>query len=381
MGVLTGVRRRLRAASPVRKDLYLALFLVIGVTIENAAGPLLALASAPLTALPIALRRRAPLLMAALFFGVFVIAQTFAPPQGEDEAFMFSVASLLIAMYSAAAYERTIAIAAAAGALIGVGANWDLVVGGLGADDFWPFRFLFLGGAWLAGRIVHGRVLEVDELERDQEARTSAAIAEERGRLARELHDVIAHNVSVMVVQAGAAQEVLEQSPERAREPLENIQRMGRETVTELRRLLGILRIGSDQSLMAPQPGLRELDALVERVRSAGLPVEVEVRGEPHDVPASIDLSAYRIVQEGLTNALKHSQASVVQLQVSYNESAISLEIIDDGRGASANGARGHGLVGMRERVAMFGGTLDFGAGPRGGFRLHAELPTSTSRR
>jgi signal transduction histidine kinase len=332
---------------------------------------------APLVPLPLALRRRAPLGMAALLFALHVGGEVVAPvPASETEGgFLFAVAALLIGMYSTAAYETMLTRAVAGGLLIGVGANWDLVVGGLSADDFWPFRFFFMAGAWFAGRILHGRGLQVDQLEQQQEARTKAAIAEERARLARELHDVIAHNVSVMVVQAGAAQEVLLRAPNHAIESLENIQRTGRETVTELRRLLGILRVGDVESLTAPQPGLGELDALVQRVRSAGLPVDLEIIGQHRALPVSIDLSAYRIVQEGLTNAMKHAAASAVHVQVTHGDHDLTIEIIDDGRGSSRNGTEGHGLIGMRERVAMFKGKMEFGNRPEGGFRLRADIP------
>ncbi|HEX2240679.1 MAG TPA: sensor histidine kinase, partial [Actinomycetota bacterium] len=224
-------------------------------------------------------------------------------------------------------------------------------------------------------RILHGRGLQVFQLEQQQEARTQAAIAQERARLARELHDVIAHNVSVMVVQAGAAQQVFAQSPDQAIESLENIQRTGRATVTELRRLLGILRVGDAESETAPQPGLRELGALVHQVRGTGLPVELEIDGSDRPLPASIELSAYRIVQEGLTNALKHANASAVDVRITYGDSQLSIEIVDDGRGLTRNGAEGHGLIGIRERVAMYNGKMEVGSRAEGGFRLRAVIP------
>jgi signal transduction histidine kinase len=368
-------RRRIKALSPFQRDLFLAGALAVGSLLENLGAETWLLVLALVAALPVALRRRAPLFMAAVLFTIHVAGEVAAPVDATEGGFLFAVAALLIGMYSTAVYESMLARAVAGGLLIGIGANWDLVVGGLTADDFWPFRFFFMAGAWLAGRVLHGRGLEVDQLERQQEALTKAAIAEERGRLARELHDVIAHNVSVMVVQAGAAQEVLARAPQRAVESLENIQRTGRETVTELRRLLGILRVGDNESLTTPQPGLGELDALIERVRGAGLPAELEITGAHRALPVSIDLSAYRIVQEGLTNALKHAAASAVHVQVTYGERDLTLEIVDNGRGASSNGMEGHGLIGMRERVAMFNGKMEFGNAPEGGFRLRARIP------
>ncbi|MGH2747104.1 MAG: sensor histidine kinase [Actinomycetota bacterium] len=365
----------IKARSPFHRDLLLAGALAAGSLVENLGAETWLLVLAPVAPLPLALRRRAPLLMAALLFTIHVAGEVAAPVDAAEGGFLFAVAALLIGMYSTAAYESMLARAVAGGLLIGVGANWDLVVGGLSADDFWPFRFFFMAGAWVAGRVLHGRGREVDQLEQQQEARTNAAIAEERARLARELHDVIAHNVSVMVVQAGAAQEVLARAPQRAVESLENIQRTGRETVTELRRLLGILRVGDEESLTTPQPGLGEVDALVQRVRGTGLPVELEISGRRRELPVSIDLSAYRIVQEGLTNALKHAAASAVHVQVTYGERDLTIEIVDDGRGASSNGMEAHGLIGMRERVAMFKGKVEFGNAPEGGFRVHARIP------
>lgn len=367
--------RRIKALSPFQRDLFLAGALAVGSLLENFGAETWLLVLAPVAPLPLALRRRTPLLMAALLFTIHVVGEVAAPVDAAEGGFLFAVAALLIGMYSTAAYESMLARAVAGGLLIGVGANWDLVVGGLSADDFWPFRFFFMAGAWVAGRVLHGRGREVDQLEQQQEARTNSAIAEERARLARELHDVIAHNVSVMVVQAGAAQEVLARAPQRAVESLENIQRTGRETVTELRRLLGILRVGDEESLTTPQPGLGEVDALVERVRGTGLPVELEISGRRRELPVSIDLSAYRIVQEGLTNTLKHAAASAVHVQVTYGERDLTIEIVDDGRGASSNGMEGHGLIGMRERVAMFDGKVEFGSTPEGGFRLQAKIP------
>ena len=375
MELVAQSRRRIQALSPYQRDLSLAAILGAGSLLENLGAESWSLVLAPLAPLPVALRRRAPLVMAALLFTIHVVGELTVPASNDEGAFLFAVAALLIGMYSTAAHEAMLARAIAGGLLIGVGANWDLVVGGLSADDFWPFRFLFMAGAWFAGRVFHGRGLQVVQMERQQEARTRAAIAEERARLARELHDVIAHNVSVMVVQAGAAQEVLTRAPHHANDSLENIQRMGRETVTELRRLLGILRVEDAESLTAPQPGLSELDALVQRVRSAGLPVDLEIGGRPRALPVSIDLSAYRIVQEGLTNTMKHSSASAVHVQVTYGEHDLTLEIIDDGRGSPRNGVQGHGLIGMRERVAMFNGKLEFGNRPEGGFRLRADIP------
>lgn len=380
-------RRGIGSLSPQQQDVLLAVGLGLGSLIESlgsAEGWSLALA--PLIALPLALRRRAPLVMAAALFVLLVVGEIAFTTSDAEGGFLFSVAVLLIAMYSTAAYEDSMIRALSAGVLVAVGANWDLVVGGLSVDDFWPFRFLFMGGAWIGGRIAHWRHLEVgkwsDEARRlslTQEERARQAVADERARLARELHDVIAHNVSVMVVQAGAAEQVLpDGSPGDVRMSLTAIQDRGRETIAELRRLLGILRVGDREMLTTPQPSLARLDVLVENARSSGLSVDVSIDGEPVALPSSIDLSAYRIVQEALTNVLKHARATEAHVGVVYLPGRLALEVVDNGAGQSKNGGRGHGLVGMKERVELFSGTLAFGPRPEGGFGLRAELPLTT---
>jgi signal transduction histidine kinase len=191
------------------------------------------------------------------------------------------------------------------------------------------------------------------------------------------MHDVVAHSLSVMVVQAEAAEAMLDADPERARRPLAAVQETGRSALGELRRMLGVLReMAEEGPALAPQPGLDGLDALVGQVRAAGLPVTVRIKGEPRPLPPGIDLSAYRIVQEGLTNALKHAGPARAEVLVAYDDDELELRVSDDGRGydPDADGA-GHGLVGMRERVALYGGSLDAGPLPEGGFALSARLP------
>lgn len=383
---LTGLRMLgNRRPTPLQADLLLAGVLGAGALLERLAvdtgWPLVL---APLAALPLALRRRAPLVMAVLFLVEGIAAQTWAPT---DDGFLVAVAALLIGTYSTAAYIGSLPVSLGCGLLVGLGANWDLVVGGLAADDFWPFRFMFLTAAWAAGRLAHQRRLELgrwtDEalrLAQTQQAAAERAVAEERARLARELHDVIAHNVSAMVVQAGAVQEVLGPGARGdVRHSLAAIQERGRETILELRRLLGILREGDPELVTSPPPSLTRLDALVEDARAAGLTVDVAVAGQPVELPTSVDQSGYRILQEGLTNVLKHAQATVAHVRLDYAGDRIAVEVVDDGRGMRASeadgAAAGHGLLGIRERVDLYGGSLSFGDGPHGGFRLAAELP------
>jgi signal transduction histidine kinase len=208
------------------------------------------------------------------------------------------------------------------------------------------------------------------ELERDHEQRTQAAAATERRRIARELHDVIAHSVSVMTVQAGAARMQLPDHPDRAVPPLMAVEETGRQALAELRRLLGILR-ENDAPALAPQPGLTDLPTLAEAIARAGVEVEVSVEGQPRRVPASLNLTAYRIVQEALTNTLKHAGPARASVVIHYDPDALRLKITDDGQ-ASATTTDGSG---MRERVNLFGGQLEAGPGGDGGYTVTVRLP------
>ena len=208
-------------------------------------------------------------------------------------------------------------------------------------------------------------------------------MAGERARIARELHDVVAHSVSVMVVQAGAAEEVLAAAPDRAREPLRSIQDTGRQALVELRRLLGVLRTDGSEAALAPQPGLDQVAALAAQVREAGVAVDLRVDGERDRVPAGVDLAAYRIVQEALTNVLKHAGASHAAVRVGYRPDLIELEIFDDGCATPATGqatnGTGHGLIGMRERASLYGGVVEARPRPEGGFAVRARLPVKSA--
>ena len=372
---------RRQSVPPIAADAALAVVLIAVQTLTNLAAPPSELALGALAMLPVLVRRRFPLGAALGMAAAIALGEIFTDPQ-EDEFFLAAVAAILIVLYSVGAYERSLPGSIAGGLALAIGARTDLLLDGTGADSFWPFTFLFMGGAWLAGRLVHHRRMEAEELTaqtrrltEEQESRATRAVAEERGRLARELHDVIAHNVSVMVVQAAAAEQVLGESPEQTREALRSIQDAGRQTVVELRRLLGILR-GRDRELeIAPQPSLAGLEALAEQIRRSGLPVEVAIEGMPSRLPVSLDLSAYRIVQEGLTNVLRHAGATRARVAIRYRPELLEVEVVDDGRGTSENGSWGHGLLGIRERVALFGGTLEAGNRREGGFALRASLP------
>ncbi len=330
-----------------------------------------------LMTLPLAWRRRAPLPVAAVVMGALVfesLAVGSAPTQDPP------LVGWLIAIYSVAAHcDRAAALVGLALSLV-AGLVW------IGIDDFFLPVVIF-GGAWLAGRLVRQRedhALVVAErsaaLDRERVANARAAAAEERAQIARELHDILSHSVSVMVVQAGA--ERMAQGSDRAAtgEALEAIERTGRQALIEMRRLLGMLRVGGEPPAHTPQPTLGELDELVAQVREAGLPVELQVEGEPAALPPGVAVSAYRIVQEALTNVLKHAGPARARVVVRYSGRELELEIADDGQGSAAVGGAGHGLVGMRERVALYGGDFDAGASNGGGFVVRARLPLATTQ-
>jgi signal transduction histidine kinase len=235
--------------------------------------------------------------------------------------------------------------------------------------------------ATLAEREREAAEMRATLAEREREAAARIAVAEERARIARELHDIVAHAMSVMVLQVGAVRHQLPPTLEEDRDALGRVEQAGRTALAEMRRLLGAMRSDGDAVELGPQPGLDALDSLVEDVIRAGLPVRVHVDGEPFPLPRAIDLSAYRIVQEGLTNALKHAYAGHADVTVRYRPDELELEIADDGRGTATTNGHGHGLVGIRERVNIYGGDMSVGAGPAGGFILSARLPVDRDQR
>jgi signal transduction histidine kinase len=208
------------------------------------------------------------------------------------------------------------------------------------------------------------------------EAEARAAVAEERARIARELHDVVTHHVNLVVLQAMGASGMLDRDPERVREPLQVIERSGREALTEMRRLLGVLREDDAERPLTPQPGVQDVDALVGSARTAGLSVDLAITGTPRRLPAGLALTVFRIVQESLTNAARHAAGSRVGVHLRYEPDAVEVAVVDSG-GQPAHTAPGggRGLLGMRERVAVFAGTLETGPSADGGFAVHARLP------
>jgi len=338
-----------------------------------------------LATLPIALRRRFPIPVLAVTLSA-ALAMYFLLDN-------FFLPGAVIALYTVAAHvgrpnsiriglATAFVLAFAVGKIVAdahVGNAEDSVAG---AAVYGVFAAAWLLGDNLRTRRAYLRELEerATRLEREREANARRAAAEEQARIARELHDIIAHNVSVMTVQAAAAGDAFETQPGRVREALGSIESTGREALTELRRLLGGVRPDDGLDAFAPQPGLDRLDALVAQVRSAGLAVELTVKGNPYELPPSVDLSAYRIVQEALTNTLKHADALHASVLVRYGPGTLDVEVVDDGRGATVEGAeRGHGIIGMRERVALFGGDLRVGPAANGGFGIHARIPLEES--
>jgi signal transduction histidine kinase len=253
---------------------------------------------------------------------------------------------------------------------------------GLAATNFFTttvedttFAMVVAIGIWALAEAARNRRLAIE-----QEARR--AVSEEQARIARELHDVIAHSVSVIVVQAAAAEDVFDKRPDQARAALGSIERAGRDALAELRRLLAAVRPGVAIDPTGPQPGLDRLDELAEPLRAGGLTVVVRREGPATSLPAGVDLSAYRIVQEALTNTLRHARASRAEVTVRYSSDAVEVDVRDDGRGTPGSDGDpvGHGLVGMRERAALLGGTLEAGPLPQGGYRVHAHLPLEPAR-
>jgi signal transduction histidine kinase len=244
--------------------------------------------------------------------------------------------------------------------------------------------------AWTVGVTVRTRrayvaALEARNalLEREREENARLAVALERGRIARELHDVVAHNVSVVVVQAGAAERLVETDPARARQAMRDVATTGRQALAEMRRLLGVLREDEQDDEMTPQPGVAELESLARRVGDAGLPVELSVQGHQRPLPASAALSAYRIVQEALTNTMRHAGPARARVILRYLPDALEIQVSDNGTGSAARtdptqrtDGGGHGLIGMRERVMLFGGELSAGPRPEGGYAVVARIPT-----
>jgi signal transduction histidine kinase len=328
--------------------------------------------AALLMTVPLVWRRRAPLPVVAVVMGALIVQSlalgTVPSPDSELIAW-------LVAVYSVAAHsEQRVALLGGAIGLAG-GLTW------IGLDDFFLPVVIF-GGAWLAGRLVRQRQLYASALEeragvleREREADARVAAAEERVRIARELHDIVGHSVSVMVVQAGVERQLLDESLASTREVLRSIEQTGKEALGEMRRLVGVLRRHDDPLELAPPASVTRLDALLARMSEAGLSVRLRIEGSERPLPPGVDLTAYRIVQEALTNTLKHAGVASAEVLVRYGDGELELEVVDDGEGGSPQNGAGHGLHGMRERAALYGGEIQTGQLDGKGFLVRARLP------
>ncbi|MEU9894351.1 sensor histidine kinase [Streptomyces phaeochromogenes] len=384
---------------PMWVDGFWAVFLlgisVVGGTAnQEAAGtdlPAIVIPVTLLLCLVIALRRRLPekMLLLAVAVGVAQLAL--------DVSVMPADFALLVITYTVASngtrWASRLALTAGLCAAPLSQLRWpDGNTSGAGHVAIVVFQMVPFALAWVLGDSLRTRrayFAQLEEraarLEKEREAQAKVAVAAERARIARELHDVVAHNVSVMVVQADGAAYVLDSAPDQAKKALETISGTGRQALAEMRRLLGVLRTGEHQESgeYVPQPDVEQLDDLVEQCRSSGLPVDFKIEGTPRPLPSGVELTAYRIVQEALTNTRKHGGPNTgASVRLVYFDDGLGLLVEDDGKGAphelyeegGADG-RGHGLIGMRERVGMVGGTLDAGPRPGGGFRISALLP------
>jgi signal transduction histidine kinase len=336
-------------------------------------------------------RQRVP--VAVLFAVIFLVGvqAAFFDPSFQNPAGQIpfvSFLALIWCFYSVAAYSgmrRAVLAGAIAGVVI-LPAFLLTLRAGVNPGRIIP-AWLFCASLWFIGRTVHQRQVQAArlqdlalQLELEREENAQSAVAEERTRIAREMHDVVAHSVSVMVVQSQAAQRLLEGEQRAARQALGSIETTGRQALTEMRRLLGTLRRTDAELTLAPQPSLRRLEDLIEHVREAGLPVELHVQGKAASLPPGVDLSAYRIVQEALTNTLKHAGASHAKVVVHYRDDELELEVTDDGSGNGNGGGSGQGMIGMRERVALYGGILESGKKVGGGYVVQARLPFDSNQ-
>jgi signal transduction histidine kinase len=343
-----------------RFDLVLALALAVPSVVQVLIWPIaprpVGVLIALWTTLPIAWRRRRPL--AAAF------ALTLPAFYPTDGYIVFGYVAYFIAFYSAAAYadDRAAVIAVVAfGLVASVAASW--------INREVPGEYFGALSAVALPAVAGGAVRH----QRAQSARVAAA--EERARIARELHDVVSHSLSVIAIQASAAEAALERDAKLAGPPLAAIRSSAEEALADMRRMLGVLRESGEGADRVPQPGLARLPELVEHARAAGVDVTLEVAGTPRPLPPSVDLSAFRIVQEALTNVRKHASGAPATVRVGWEPSALAVAVRDRGPGTVAGGSGGHGLVGMRERVRLHGGELRAGPAPDGGFEVAAVLP------
>jgi signal transduction histidine kinase len=357
-------------------DSALALFLAALGVVAAVSGPPVphgpaVIALALLQTLPLAFRRRRP----AWVLAVVVAASTAAVIVGGTLVEPFG---LLVALYSVAAHcppGQAMRAGAAAAAVLA----WPLLRDSDYKISAAVLKLGFLAVGWMSGAYLGELRARTARSRREQDLETRRAVAEEQARIGRELHDVIAHTLSVIVIQAAAAEDVFDSSPDRARQALRSIESAGRQALSELRQVLDAVRPAGSQRAERAPPGLSQLGALISQVRAAGLAVTVRIDGTAADLPAGLDMSVYRIVQEALTNTLKHARASTAQVILRYRPAQFALEVLDDGNdaepAADPDARPGRGLIGMQERAAAYGGNLTAGGTRGGGFRVYASFP------
>ena len=316
-------------------------------------------------------RRSVPLLTVAIASAASAVEALLTTPSQS----LSNAIALVLAAYSVAAYSSARRAAVGAGVLLAAMAAQtpDL------AD--WSFAVFLLGGAWAVGLAMRRRanaVRALDRRARTLERERDEAAAIERVRIARELHDIVSHRVTTMVVQAQAAETAVDADPAAVRHALRSIDEGGRAALGELRALLGLLRSDGAEAERVPQPRLGELEALVQEARAAGVPVALRVEGAPCTLPPALQLTLYRIAQEALTNVTKHALRAPTEVVLRYGDREVELSVCDRGPGVNGSDGRGHGLIGMRERVAVYGGSLKAGPRAGGGFRLVARLPVTS---
>jgi signal transduction histidine kinase len=368
---------------PPRVDILVAAGLLVWALLEafvdHGPGPLGGrIAFAVAVSVPLAFRRQAP--------GVVVIVLSIATlaralPATVAETGLNPFPSMLLAAFSVACYARPTIVAVAGGlvlfATMVIAVESHYYVGSGANPGNVAILSLFFGGAWAAGWLVRQRAAQARRAVAESGELARAAVSDERARIARELHDVVAHSVSIIAVQAGAAEELIERDPDKARQHMASVRRTAREAMSEMRRLLDILR--TDEPGYAPQAGLARLPDLLDETRGAGVPVELIEQGERPRLAPGVDLVAFRVVQESLTNVRKHAPGAPTQVLLRYRPKTLELEVVNEAAVTPANangsGPGGHGLVGMRERVRLFDGSFDAQPSANGGFRVHAVLP------
>ncbi len=374
------------ALDPVDVDRLVAAVLLVAIELQIWSGPaaparLPAAIAGALVAAAVAVRRRWALEGLLVAVGASVVQDAFSG--ATRVAAIATVPAAILGFYGAGAFlpERRARLALALGA---AGLAVDVAITTRAADDLFFDVVVVALLPWAVGQMATARGRrerlhreQAERLDSERELRAVRAAIGERARIARELHDVIAHSVSVMVIQAGGARIVMDEDPARAEQSLLQVERSGRDALAELRRLLGMLDGGLEHTTLAPQPRLADVERLIEQARDAGLGATLEIEGDAVAVSPALDLCAYRIVQEAITNAIRHAGPARSTVRIRWLHDALELEIADDGTGprSGAGPGRGHGIAGMRERAALHGGLVRAGAGAAGGFVVHARLP------